>query len=310
MEQTKQTYEDILRDLVEHDKRFMVLTAENRAAIRNLPSQIGDRFIDTGITEQTLVGVATGLALRGRIPVAHALATFLTMRAFEFIRTDVGISGLPVKLVGGFPGFLSEANGPTHQAIEDVSIMRGIPNVNVFCPADEDDMLTGLRKVLTSPSPFYIRYNNAKPVMKHSKDFEIGKAEVIAEGNDITLLVYGYMFGEAYKARDILEMAGYSTGLVNMRTLKPVDEEVILRAAERTELLVTIEDHFVTGGLYSIVCEAIVRNNHKVEVMPVALQDAWFKPALIQDVLEFEGFTAEAIADRITGRMKQHDYRK
>ena len=133
------TYEDILRELVEHDNRFMVLTAENRAAIRNLPDQIGDRFVDTGITEQTLVGVSAGLALRGRIPVAHALATFLTMRAFEFIRTDVGISGLPVKLVGGFSGFLSEANGPTHQAIEDVSIMRGIPNINVFCPADEED---------------------------------------------------------------------------------------------------------------------------------------------------------------------------
>lgn len=305
-----QTYEDILRDLVEHDERFMVLTAENRAAIRNLPDQIGDRFIDTGITEQTLVGVATGLALRGRIPVAHALATFLTMRAFEFIRTDVGISGLPVKLVGGFSGFLSEANGPTHQAIEDVSIMRGIPGVNVFCPADEEDMLIGLRKVLLSPAPFYIRYNNAKPFIKHSKEFEIGRAEVIAEGNDIMILVYGLMLGEACKARDILEMAGYSTGLVNMRTVKPVDEEVILRAAEKSELIVTVEDHFVTGGLYSVVCETIVRNNHKAEVLPIALPDAWFKPALLNDVLEYEGFTGEAMAEKVSGRMKQHDYRK
>jgi len=304
------TYEEILKDLVEHDKRFMVLTAENRAAIRNLPDQIGDRFIDTGITEQTLVGVSAGLAMRGRIPVAHALATFLTMRAFEFIRTDVGISGLPVKLVGGFSGFLSEANGPTHQAIEDVSIMRGIPNVNVFCPADEEDMLIGLRKVLLSPDPFYIRYINTKPAVRHSKDFEIGKAELIGEGTDITLLTYGLMFAEALKAREILEMSGYSTGLVNMRTLKPIDEEVILRAAESTELLVTIEDHFVTGGLYSIVCEAIVRNNHKAEVLPIALQNTWFKPALLADVLEYEGFTGEAIADKVLSRMKQHDYRK
>ena len=304
------TYEDILKELVEHDSRFMVLTAENRAAIRNLPELIGNRFIDTGITEQTLVGVSAGLALRGRIPVAHALATFLTMRAFEFIRTDVGISGLPVKLVGGFSGFLSEANGPTHQAIEDVSIMRGIPNVNVFCPADEEDMLIGLKKVLLSPEPFYIRYNNVKPAFRHSRDFEIGKAEVVAEGTDITLLVYVLMFTEALNAREILEMSGYSTGLVNMRTVKPIDEEAILRAAESSELVVTIEDHFLTGGLYSIVCETIVRNNHKAEVFPIALQDTWFKPALLKDVLEYEGFTGEAIAEKVIGRMKQHDYRK
>jgi transketolase len=124
------------------------------------------------------------------------------------------------------------------------------------------------------------------------------------------LLTYGLMLGEAVKARDILEMSGYSTGLVNMRTLKPIDEEVILRAAERSELVVTIEDHFVTGGLYSIVCEAIVRNNHKVEVLPIALQDTWFKPALLKDVLEYEGFTGEDIADKVMGKMKQLDYRK
>ncbi len=98
------TYEEVLKKLIDEDERFIVMTAENRAAIRNLPNQIGDRFIDTGITEQTLVGSAAGLALRGRIPVIHALATFLTMRAFEFIRTDVGIGNLPVKIIGGFSG--------------------------------------------------------------------------------------------------------------------------------------------------------------------------------------------------------------
>lgn len=304
------TYEDVLLELIEKDKRFMVLTAENRAAIRNLPDKIGDRFLDTGITEQTLVGVAAGLALRGRIPVAHALATFLTMRAFEFIRTDVGISGLPVKLVGGFAGLLSEANGPTHQAIEDVSIMRGIPNMNVFCPADEDDMIVCLKKVLLSPEPFYIRYNNSKPAVKHSRDFEIGKAEIVAEGSDIMILVYGVLFSEALAAREILENSGYSTGIINIRTPKPVDEEAILRAAESTELLVTIEDHFLTGGLYSIVCEALVRNNHKAEVLPIGFDGHWFKPALLKDVMEYEELTGQHIADRITGRMKQHDYRK
>lgn len=293
------TYEELLKYLVDNDERFMVLTAENRAAIRNLPDQIGDRFIDTGITEQTMIGVAAGLALRGRIPVAHALASFLTMRAFEFIRTDVGIADLPVKLVGGFSGFLSEANGPTHQAIEDVSIMRGIPNVNVFCPADDEDMMIGLRKVMESPKPFYIRYNNLKPVYKHSQEFELGKAEVISEGKDVTIIVYGVLFKQAIEAKEILEKKGRSVGLINLRTLKPIDEEAILNAAMNSKFLVTLEDHFITGGLYTIVAEIFLRTKTMCNVLPIALMDRWFKPALMNDVIEYEGFTGEKIAERI-----------
>ena len=134
------------------------MTAENRAPIRNLPAQLGPRFIDVGICEQTMVGMAAGLALRGRMPVVHALATFLTLRAFEFIRTDVGIAGLPVKLVGAVPGFLSEANGPTHQALEDVALMRGIPGMDVVCPADEEELAQVLPAVLRSPRPTYLRH--------------------------------------------------------------------------------------------------------------------------------------------------------
>ena len=282
----------------------MILTAENRAAIRNLPDQIGDRFIDTGITEQTLIGVSAGLALRGRIPVSHALACFLTMRAFEFIRTDVGIADLPVKLIGGFAGFLSEANGPTHQAIEDVSIMRGIPNVNVFCPADEQDMMIGLKNVLESPKPFYIRYNNLPPVYEHSKNFEIGKAEVVSEGKDITILVYGVLFKQAMEAKAILEEKGKSVGLINLRTLKPIDEEALLKAAANSKLLVTLEDHFITGGLFTILAEIFLKNKIMCDVLPIALNDKWFKPALMKDVLEYEGFTSEKIAAVTLDRMK------
>ena len=293
------TYETLLNQLIRKDERYIVLTAENRAAIRNLPGQAGERFIDTGITEQTMIGIASGLALRGRIPVAHALATFLTMRAFEFIRTDVGIGNLPVKLVGGFSGFLSEANGPTHQAIEDVSIMRGIPNVNVFCPADEDDMLVCLPKILESNSPFYIRYNNLKSVIKHSEDFEIGKAEFISSGKDVTILVYGILFRQAFEVKELLEKKGISAGLINLRTLKPIDEDLILKAAGESRLIVTLEDHFITGGLYSILAELLLKKKKSLNVLPIALENTWFKPALLNDVLEYEGFTGEKIAERI-----------
>lgn len=293
------TYEEILKKLVDEDERFIVMTAENRAAIRNLPNQIGDRFIDTGITEQTLVGSAAGLALRGRIPVIHALATFLTMRAFEFIRTDVGIGNLPVKIVGGFSGFMSDGNGATHQAIEDVSLMRGIPNVNVWCPSDEEEMLIGLETVLKNESPFYIRYNNTKSAVTHSKNFEIGKAEVISQGNDIAILVYGFLLAQAVEAKNILEAQGKSVRLINMRTIKPIDEEEILKAAKECKMIVTVEDHFLTGGLYSIIAELFLRNQITAKVLPFAMDNKWFKPVMMNDLLEYEGFTGKQIAEKI-----------
>lgn len=297
-------YEELLESMVGIDKRIFVMTAENRAAIRNLPAKIGSNFIDTGITESTLVGMAAGLALRGNIPVAHALTTFLTLRAFEFIRDDVGIPNLPVKLVGAVPGFLSDGNGPTHQAIEDISLMRGIPNMQVFAPADEQELLLGLPHIINSPAPWYIRYNAMKPIYHHNSTFEIGKAEVVAEGKDITLLVYGFMFSETLKAKSLLESKGLSVGLLNIRTLKPIDKEAVLQSALSSKLLVTIEDHFLTGGLFSIVAELLTLNKIAADVLPLALEERWFKPATLPAVLEYEGFTAEAIAQKVFNKFQ------
>ena len=294
-------YEDFLLQLVKENDKIIVVTAENRAAIRNLPDKVSDRFIDVGIAEQTMIGMAAGLALRGRIPVVHALSTFLTMRAFEFIRTDIGIGNLPVKLVGAVPGFLSDGNGPTHQAIEDVSIMRGIPPVNIFCPSDEEDMLLGLREVFLNPSPFYIRFNNLNPVIKHNKNFRIGKAEVISEGRDIVILTYGILLKQAVEAADILRSEGRSVGIINLRTLKPVDEKLLKKICSSDVLVVTLEDHFITGGLYSILSELLIKEKIRCNILPIALENKWFKPGLLPDVLDFEGFTAE----KITGRINQ-----
>lgn len=296
-------YEETLYQIAIADERIIVMTAENRAAIRNLPSRLNERFIDVGIAEQTMIGIASGLALRGRHPIVHALATFLTMRAFEFIRTDVGIGNLPVKIVGSFAGFLSEANGPTHQALEDVSLMRGIPNVSVFCPADEDELVNGMIELMNSPSPCYIRHNNLQPLIKHER-FQIGKAEVLGDGYDAAILVYGVLFNQAFMAREVLEAEGIKTIIINLRTLKPIDEIQIIKTVEECELIVTLEDHFITGGLYSILSEILLRNKKTAEVLPIALQDRWFKPALFNDVLEFEGFSANKIAQKILQQLK------
>lgn len=301
-------YEQKLLELIKKDDRIIVMTAENRAAIRNLPPLIGDRFIDVGIAEQTMVGIAAGLALRGRIPIVHALATFLTMRAFEFIRTDVGIGKLPVKLVGAVPGFLSEANGPTHQAIEDISIMRGIPEMNIFCPSDETDLLIGLEKVIESPNPFYIRYNNFQPSVEHEPEFEIGKAEVVFEGRDVVILTHGILLKQAVETAEILKLEGMSVGVINLRTLKPIDKELLIKTCRDTFLVVTLEDHFLTGGLFSILSEILVEEQIICKVLPIALNNKWFKPALLSDILEFEGFTGEAISERINMELDKANY--
>ena len=177
-------------------------------------------------------------------------------------------------------------------------------NINIFCPADEEDLTIGLRKVLETQEPFYIRFNNETPVYKHSKDFEIGKAEVISEGKDITILVNGFLFNQALKTKEILESKGISIGLINVRTPKPFDEELVLSTAEKTKLIVTLEDHFITGGLFSITAELFVKNKVRTPVLPIALENNWFKPALLNDVLEYEGFTGEQIADRILDYLK------
>jgi transketolase len=289
------TYEELLIQTALEDERIIVMTAENRALVRNASKVLGARFVDTGITEQTMVGMAAGLALRGRIPIVHALAPFLTMRAFEFIRTDVGIAHLPVKLSGYIPGFLSDGNGPTHQSIEDVSIMRGIPGMEVYCPADEDDLVKMLPHIWHSPAPAYTRINHRKGSYTHTR-YQPGKAEVVAEGKDLTLLVYGFLFENALQAKALLEEEGLSVGLVNMRSLKPVDEEAILRAAAGSRRLVTIEDHLQTGGLYSIVAEVLLSRRMTAAVTPLSLGERWFRPGLLGQVLETEGFTPEKIA--------------
>lgn len=297
------SYEDRLVELAMARSEIVVMTAENRAAIRGLPARLGPRFIDVGIAEQTLVAAAAGLALRGRVPVVHALAAFLTMRAFEFIRTDVGIPCLPVKLIGFVPGLLSDGNGPTHQAIEDVGLMRGIPNMMVFCPADADELLRALPEVLSDPRPCYVRYTAEEAQVIHTSAPRVGTAEVLATGTDVTLLAHGVLVGEAERAREELVREGVSAGLVNVRWIAPLDERTILDAALRSRRLVIVEDHLTTGGLYSAVCELLVRHRVVADVCPVSLQSRWFRPGQLSDIVRREGFSSAAIAKATRKRL-------
>jgi len=291
------SYQSALLDLAGRDPRVLVMTAENRAAIRDLPAKLGPRFIDVGICEQTMVGMAAGLALRGRVPVVHALATFLTLRAYEFIRTDVGIAGLPVKFVGAVPGFLSDGNGPTHQAIDDISVMRTIPGMQIVCPADDRELCACLPQVVASPAPTYVRYNATPSKLEHAP-YALGRAEVLAEGTDLAVLTAGFLTPKVVDACAILRGQELDATVLNLRTLAPVDEDAICAAALACRVLVTVEDHLLIGGLYQIVTEILVRHRISVPVVPIGLPGRWFQPGRLGEVLEHEGFTPARLAER------------
>jgi transketolase len=295
-------YEEKLIELALNNPDIRILTAENRASIRNLPDVVGKQFIDTGINEQTLVGVSAGLALRGRIPIVHAIAAFLTMRSFEFVRTDIGYPNLNVKLVGNFGGFLSTANGPTHQAVEDISLMRSIPNMNILCPADIDDLVKSLPKAVNYKKPFYIRYNDLPAVVEHS-EFALGQAEVFGESGEVSIIVYGTLFGEVYKAKQILESEGIGVRVINLRTLVPIDREVLVKTFHNSRTIFAIEDHFYTGGLNSILSEIIVEERLTVDLKSISLESRFFKPLGFNQILEYEGFSAGKIAEKIKNHL-------
>jgi len=181
--------------------------------------------------------------------------------------------------------------------------MRGIPAVNVWCPADRQELVEGLETVLQDPAPYYIRYIDSPPSMENRNSFAPGRAEVLREGQDAVILCYGLLTTQCYEAARRLAAEGFSVGLVTMRTLKPVDEEAILHAAEQAGLIVSVEDHFKGGGLYSIIAEVLLEREVKARVLPIALDGRWFKPALLSDVLAHEGFTGEALCARIKAEL-------
>jgi len=184
-----------------------------------------------------------------------------------------------------------------------VALMRGIPGMQVFSPADGEDLVAGLPSLLASGAPCYIRHNALPPAAAHTP-FVPGRAEVIAGGTDVAVLVHGFLLREVVRALPALKAEGISTRVLNMRMLSPVDEVAIVSAAEETSLLVTVEDHFMTGGLATIVAEVLQRSGKNARHLPIALEGRWFTPGLLDDVLSHEGFTGAQIARRISSAFR------
>lgn len=295
----QERYSDYLVDLAKKDPRICILTAENRIFIKTVEKKIPERLIDVGISEQNLIGVAAGLAIRGKIPIVHCLASFLTMRAFEFIRTDLGYQRRNVKLVGTFAGFFSEGNGPTHQAIEDLALMRGIPNMVVLAPSDIADLELALKAAVDYPGPAYIRFNNLSNDNIQHQPFEIGKSELICDGNDVAIMTYGVLLKEAVKAARVLSGQGVSVRVINLRFLKPIDKNLIIQTAKETKAIFTLEDHFLTGGLAAALAEVIASNRLNIPFYPIGLDDTFFPTGSLEEIIRYQKMDADSIIDKV-----------
>ena len=216
-----------------------------------------ERFINVGIAEANLIGVAAGMAAFGKIPFAFSFAPFATRRCYDQIFISVAYSKLPVKIVGSDPGVMAEANGGTHMPFEDMSIMRAIPHMVCFEPTDATMLEKALPEIIDYPGAVYIRMfrKKAEKIYDDSLEFKLGKAVTLKDGGDVTLIASGIMVARALKAADELKEAGIDARVLNIHTWKPIDEDAIVSAAKDTGAIVTCENHTTAGGLGSAVAE-------------------------------------------------------
>lgn len=228
--------------------------------IKDYPS----RFINVGIAEANMASIAAGLALSGKIPFIFTIAPFVTMRCLEQIRVDICYHCLPVKIIGAGGGFVYGAQGTTHHAIEDVGVLRSIPNIMIICPADPLETTKAVKASMDLKRPVYIRLgrNNEPVVTKGVSEFTVGKANVVKSGSDITVISTGFVLPNIIEAAKVLEKEGIGVRVVNMHTVKPIDKEMILKCARETRGILTVEEHNIIGGLGSAVAE-ILAENHK-----------------------------------------------
>lgn len=252
-----------LYDLTKRDERVVALVSDNGAIVYDqYRKDFPDHYINVGIAEANLVSVAAGLAHCGKIPFAYTIAGFLTMRAFEQIRNDVCLQRTNVKLVGIGAGFVYSNLGPTHHATIDLALMRSLPGMTVLSPADPLESRKATLAAAEREGPVYLRLaTGGTPVLyKEDYDFQIGRGVTVRQGQDLTLIATGLMVQEALQAASELQENGISIRLINLHTIKPLDEEIILQAARETRAILTVEEHSIMGGLGSAVAEVLAEH--------------------------------------------------
>ena len=259
-----------------------------------------NRFFNMGIAEQNLVGAACGFAASGKIPFVSTFAMFATGRAFEVIRNSVCYPKLNVKICATHAGITVGEDGGSHQSVEDISLMRSIPNMTVLVPADGIEAEKMIFAAAEFDGPTYVRLGrSAVPtIFGEDYNFEIGKGVVLREGNDATIISCGMMVNEALIAADMLKQENINVRVINMSTIKPIDTELIIKAAKETKAIVTAEEHSIIGGLGSAVSE-VVSENYPVIVKKVGINDSFGESGTPKELLEKYGLTAKNIVEKV-----------
>lgn len=300
---TRDAYGEALKELGRVNKDVVVLDADLSKSTRTnwFKEEFPERFINVGIAEQNLIGTAAGLAAAGKIPFASSFAMFATGRAYEIIRNSVAYPKLNVKIAATHAGITVGEDGASHQSVEDISLMRTIPNMVVINPADGVEAKAAVLKAAEYNGPVYIRLGRSKvPVIFNEEDykFEIGKGIMLEDGTDATIIATGVMVSAALEASKKLAEEGIRVRVINIHTIKPIDKDIIVKAAQDTGAIVTAEEHSIIGGLGSVVSEVLVEN-YPVPVEKVGIKDTFGESGNSDELLVKYGLTADNIIEAV-----------
>lgn len=300
---TRDAYGNTLTELGRLNKDIVVLDADLSKSTKTevFAKEFPERFFNTGIAEQNMAGIAAGLAAAGKIPFISTFAIFATGRAFEQIRNTIAYPRLNVKIAATHAGITVGPDGASHQSVEDIALMRAIPGMTIINPADATETRFAVKAALDIDGPVYIRLGRHKvPVIFQEGDyvFKPGKGVVLREGKDATIISTGIMTAIALEAADILKNRGIYVNVVNIHTIKPIDEELIIQLAEETGAVITAEEHSIIGGLGSAVAEVLAESRPTL-MKRIGLKDVFGQSGEPDELLRFYSLTPDSIASAV-----------
>lgn len=299
---TRESYGMALVELGRENNNVVVLDADLSKSTKtaDFKKEFGERFFNVGIAEQNLMGMAAGLANVGCVPFASTFAVFATGRAFEIIRNSICYPKVNVKIAATHAGITVGEDGGSHQSVEDIALMNSLPNMTVIVPADHRETMQATKAAAEMYGPVYLRFGrcNTEDIFGDDYKFEIGKGTEIRAGNDVTVIATGIMVQKAIEASKALEIEGINVRVINMSTIKPIDREIIIKAAKETKGIVTAEEHSIIGGLGAMVSQ-VVCNECPTKVKMVGIQDTFGESGTPNELMEKYGLTAEKIIEEI-----------
>ena len=295
---TRQSYGEKLAELGEKNKDIIVLDADLSAATKTsiFAKKFPERFFDMGIAEQDMISTAAGLATFGKTVFASSFAMFACGRSYDQIRNSVAHPKLNVKICASHAGITVGEDGATHQMLEDLGMMRGLPNMTVMCTSDDRETKWAVEEISKMDGPVYLRLCrlNTPQIYGEEQDFKIGKGVQIGNGTDATVFATGVVVPEAIKAKEELEKQGINIRVVDIHTIKPIDKELIIKCAKETKKLVSIEDHNIIGGLGSAISE-VLTEEYPAKLIRMGMKDRFGKSGPAEELLKYFGLTSEDI---------------